>query len=106
MNLNDKEMAGDVLSMSKHGIEEHTKAALECSNARLRQTLRRMRDGEEKAQDEIAQIAISKGWYLPSSEADHADCQRVESHYAGGNQPQMGRPGQGSQQFRQPPPMR
>lgn len=89
MKLEDKDMAGDVLSMIKHDIEEHTKAALECSNVRLRQTLRRMRDQAERAQDEIAQIAMTNQWYLPSSAADHSDCQRVENFYAAGATPRV-----------------
>ncbi len=84
MNLSEKDIAGDVLTMAKHGVIDLTWAALECSNPRLRNTLRQMRDQSEKAQEKMAQIASGHRWYLPSEPVDHRSVARVQSHYAEG----------------------
>ncbi|MFZ5641174.1 MAG: spore coat protein [Bacillota bacterium] len=79
--LQDKQMAIDCLEMKKHGAVELTKAAAECSNTQLRQTLMQMRNSCEQAQQEIAQIATTKGWYLPAGNADQQEISRVKGFY-------------------------
>jgi len=93
VKLNDKDIAGDILSMCKHGIADVTKAALECSNPRLRQTLRQMRDQEEQAHEQITQMAVANRWYLPSEPADHRVIGRVENYFTQGAVPYAGPPG-------------
>jgi len=79
VNLNDKDIANDILCMCKHGIEEMTKAALECTNVRLRETLRQDRNRSEQAHEELSNIATTNNWYLPAGPADHSDVRRVTS---------------------------
>ncbi len=74
-------MAIDCLEMKKHGCVEFTKAASECSNTQLRQTLMQLRNSCEQAQQEIGQIASSKGWYLPADNADQQEISKVRSFY-------------------------
>jgi hypothetical protein len=93
VKLNDKDIAGDILSMCKHGIVEVTKAALECSNPRLRQTLRQMRDQEEQAHEQITRMAVANRWYLPSEPADHRVIGRIENYFTQGAVPYAGAPG-------------
>ncbi|WP_051533742.1 spore coat protein [Desulfitibacter alkalitolerans] len=94
--LTDKDMAMDALESKKAFISELTKAAMECSNPSLKNTIIQMRNRCEQSQQEIAQIAQSKGWYMPSVPADHSDIRRVQSFF---NQPmqQMPSPHMGSQ---------
>jgi len=84
VNLTDKDIANDLLSMCKHGIEDMTRAALECTNTRLRETLRQSRDRSEQAHSELTNIAVTNNWYLPASAADHEDVRRVTSFFSEG----------------------
>lgn len=77
----EKYMAIDCLEMKKHGCVEFTKAASECSNTQLRQTLIQMRNSCEQAQQEIGQISSGKGWYLPADNADQQQISKVKSFY-------------------------
>jgi len=90
MNLNDKDIANDILESSKHGISDLTKVGLECSNQRLRQTLRQMRDQDEKSHEKFTQMAVQNQWYLPSSKAEHAECRRVEQFLTAGGRTGIG----------------
>lgn len=84
MTLDDKSMAMDALAMCKHGVECLTKAAMECTNERLRQTLLEMRNQEEKSQDKISRVAVTNNWYLTSSPAPHDQVRRIHTFYATG----------------------
>ncbi|KUO51960.1 MAG: hypothetical protein APF76_06925 [Desulfitibacter sp. BRH_c19] len=93
--LTDKDMAMDSLEATKHFVSELTKAAMECSNPSLKNTITQMRNRTEQSQQEIAQITQSKGWYMPSPPADHSDIQRTQQFFNQPMQqmpsPQMGR---------------
>jgi spore coat protein CotF len=78
--FSDKDIANAVLEMSKHEIVDLTKAAMESSGA-LKQTLVQMRNQCEQSQDQLAQYAIAKGWYLPAQAAEHSDVQQVAGFY-------------------------
>lgn len=83
MPFQDKEMGSDVLDMLKHQCVGLTKAAIECSNADLRNTLMQMRQFCEAAQWEMYRLAEQKGWYLPASPAEHQQIQRVRQYLQG-----------------------
>lgn len=83
MKLSDRDIAIDLLCSAKHGIEDLTRAGLESSNPRLRQTLRQMRDQAEDAQEKLGQVAMKNRWYLPSSPADQNVTHKVASFFAG-----------------------
>ena len=97
--LNDKDMAMDALDSKKAFIGELTKAALECSNPSLKNTITQMRNRCEQSQQELAQIVQTKGWYMPSVPADHSDIRRVHSFFS---QQQMPSSHMGSQWQQQP----
>ena len=80
--LNDKDMAMDALDSKKAFIGELTKAALECSNPSLKNTIIQMRNRCEQSQQELAQIVQTKGWYMASVPADHSDIRKVHSFFS------------------------
>ncbi len=75
--LKDRDIASDCMEMHKHGAIDLTRMALECNNPQLRQTLITMRNKCEQYQYELAQIASSKGWYVPSPGADANEIDQV-----------------------------
>lgn len=77
----DNFMAMDCMEMKKHSSVTLTNAASECSNTQLRQTLIQMRGACEQAQQEIAQISTSNGWYLPAENADQHEISKVKSFF-------------------------
>ncbi|NLO90147.1 MAG: spore coat protein [Clostridia bacterium] len=77
--LSNKDMANDVLEMYKVFATELTKAAAECSNTQLKQTLHQMRSTVEQRQESLAQMAIREGWYLPAGSADQQEINRIRS---------------------------
>ena len=83
MPFQDKEIGSDVLDMLKHQCVSLTKAAIECSNPDLRNTLMQMRHSCEAAQWEMYRLAEQKGWYLPSGPADHQQIQRIRQFFQG-----------------------
>lgn len=78
--LNDKDMANIALELSKHQIQDFTKAATE-SSGNLRQTLVQMRNHCEQMQEQLAQIAMAKGWYQPAAPAAPQDVQSVANFF-------------------------
>lgn len=83
MPFQDREMGSGCLDMLKHQAVELTKAAIECSDANLRNTFMQMRQSCEAAQWELYRLLEQKGWYLASGKADHAEIQRVRQFYQG-----------------------
>lgn len=79
--LQDKDIASDVLDMTKHQSIEYTRAALECSNARIRDTM--LQFAQECIQDHwsIYELAERNGWYLPAGPADQQEIQRITQHF-------------------------
>ncbi|MGI6512833.1 MAG: spore coat protein [Syntrophomonadales bacterium] len=75
--LKDRDIASDCIEMHKHGAIDLTRMALECDNPQLRQTFITMRNKCEQSQNELAQIATSKGWYVPSPGADPSEINQV-----------------------------
>jgi len=75
--LRDRDIASDCMEMHKHGAVDLTRMALECNNPQLRQTLITMRNKCEQSQYELAQMAASKGWYVPSPGADSNEINQV-----------------------------
>lgn len=78
--LNDRDIANSALEMSKHTIEDLTKAGLECSG-NLKQTLLQMRNQCEQSQDRLAQLSMAKGWYRPAPPAAPQDIQAVAGFF-------------------------
>ncbi|WP_324717990.1 spore coat protein [Carboxydochorda subterranea] len=83
MPFTDKEIASDVLDMLKHRATGLTKAAIECSDINLRNTLLQMRQFDEGAQWELYRLMEQKGWYLPSGRADATEIQKVRQYFQG-----------------------
>ncbi|MGI6034867.1 MAG: spore coat protein [Limnochordia bacterium] len=79
--VSDRDMVLDVLHLTKHEIDDYTKAMQEVSNQSLRQMFSDLRGRAEQTQQQLAQFAISKGWYIPPSSASPQEIQRIRSHY-------------------------
>ncbi len=78
-HIGDKEMVNDVLSMVKSSLTTYTSSISECSNQQLRQTLQQIRNSDEQFQYQLYQMAESKGFYKPATQADSNDIQQVRS---------------------------
>jgi spore coat protein CotF len=77
--MQERDMVNDVLSMTKAGAADYTKAIGECSNENLRQTLKQMRDGDEQFQYQLGQIAVQKNYYTPAQAANQQEMQQIKS---------------------------
>ncbi|HBQ25866.1 MAG TPA: spore coat protein [Syntrophomonas sp.] len=77
--MGDKEMVNDILSMVKSSLTTYTSSISECSNQQLRQTLQQIRNSDEQFQYQLYQMAESKGFYKPATQADSQDIQQVRS---------------------------
>lgn len=73
----DREMTLDALDLAKFSAVEFTKAAGEASNPEIRQTLLQIRSQCEQAQQQIAQYAQSKNYYMPAPSANPQDVNGV-----------------------------
>ncbi len=73
----DREMTLDALELAKFNAVEFTKAAGEASNPNIRQTLLQIRSQCEQAQQQIAQYAQSKNYYIPAPPANPQDITNV-----------------------------
>ncbi|MGE5418138.1 MAG: spore coat protein [Acidobacteriota bacterium] len=80
--LKDQDIAADCIEMAKHGAIDMTRMAMECYNPQLRQTFISMRNKSEQSQQELSQIASTKGWYIPSPSADTNDVSKVSQSLA------------------------
>lgn len=78
-HIGDKEMVNDILSMMKSSLTTYTSSISECSNQQLRQTLQQIRNSDEQFQYQLYQMAESKGFYKPATQADTQDIQQVKS---------------------------
>ena len=74
--LNDKDYARLTLEMTKHRIEEFTRAGME-AGGNLRQAFLQIRNQGEQMQERLVQLAMARGWYEPAAPADPQDIQRV-----------------------------
>lgn len=80
--MREKDMVNDVLSSTKSGITNYSKAISECSNQRLRQTLKQIRDQDETFQYQLYQVAEQKGYYRPAKKANQQDVDEVKNQYS------------------------
>ena len=76
--LQDKEMANDILSQTNNSISTYAKCITETSNQQLRQTLQQIRNGDEQFQYQLYQLANQKGWYKPASDATQQEIMQVK----------------------------
>ncbi len=77
--MQEKEMVNDILSMAKASMASYARAISECSNQNLRQTFQQMRDGDEKFQYQLYQVAEQKGYYNPAPTADDQVINQIKS---------------------------
>jgi spore coat protein CotF len=77
--LQDKEMVNDALSAAKSELTGYANVISECSNQQLRSTIQQIRDNSENSQYELYQLASSKGFYTPASQASDSEIQEVRS---------------------------
>ncbi len=76
--ITERDMVMDALEMVKHEIVDFTKAAEECSNQNVRQTMLQFRNQAEQLQVQLSQIATQRGWYIPSPQVDDAMVQQTK----------------------------
>ncbi len=79
--MNDKEMVNDILSMTKAGMCDYTRAIGEAGNENLRQTLQEIRNSDEQFQFSLYQLAQQKKFYEPAQAATQQDLQQVKSQF-------------------------
>lgn len=77
--LQDKAMVNDVLSMIKSDLTGYATAITECANPTLRNALQQIRNADECAHYELFQLAQSKGYYMPASQANDTEVSQVRS---------------------------
>lgn len=82
--MQEKDMVNDVLSMTKAGMSDYTRAIGEASDQNLRQTLQQLRDGDEKFQYNLYQAATQKGYYQPAQSANQQELQQIKSQLSQG----------------------
>ena len=73
----EREMTLDVLNLAKMSAVEFTKAATETNNPNIRQALLQIRSQCEQAQQQIAQYAQTKNYYMPAPPANQQDISGV-----------------------------
>lgn len=73
----EREMTLDVLNLTKMSAVEFTKAATETSNPNIRQALLQIRSQCEQSQQQIAQYAQGKNYYMPAPPANQQDIANV-----------------------------
>ncbi len=77
--MSDKEMVNDILSQMKSSLTTYSTSITETSNQQLRQTLQQIRNSDEQFQYQLYQLAETKGFYKPATQADVKDIQQVRS---------------------------
>ncbi len=79
MQIQDKEMVNDILSMINGSLTTYANVISQTSNPQLRQTIQQIRNGDEQFQFQLYQMAEQKGFYKPASQAPQSDIQNVKS---------------------------
>lgn len=77
--LQEKEMVNDALGAVKSELTFYANAISECENQQLRSAIQQIRNQCETSQYELFQIASSKGYYVPASQASATEIQQVKS---------------------------
>lgn len=79
--LSDKDMANDLLEMTKHGAVEFTKACTEASNSQLRRTFQQLAEKCIASQDDIYRLSEQNNWYQSPPPADHQQLSSLRQTY-------------------------
>lgn len=83
MQIQDKEMVNDTLSMINSSLTGYANVIAQASNAQFRQTIQQIRNSDEQFQYQLSQMATQKGFYKPASQAAQNDIQTVKSQVSG-----------------------
>lgn len=84
MQIQDKEMVNDVLSMMNGSLSTYANVISQTANPQLRQTIQQIRNGDEQFQFQLSQLATQKGYYKPATQAPQSDVQTVKSQLSQG----------------------
>ncbi len=84
MQLQDKEMVNDTLSMMKASLTGYASVISEASNSQFRQTIQQIRNADEQFQYQLYQVAEQKGFYKPATQAAQSDIQSVKTQVSQG----------------------
>jgi spore coat protein CotF len=82
--MSEKDIVIDVLSGVKSGLAGYAQFITETANPTLRQTFQQMRDGDEKFQYDLYQIASQKGYYVNSPQANADDVNTLRASLSAG----------------------
>lgn len=79
MQIQDKEMVNDILSMINSSLTNYASIISQTSNPQLRQTIQQIRNGDEQFQFQLYQMAEQKGFYKAASQAPQSDIQNIKN---------------------------
>lgn len=79
MQIQDKEMVNDVLSMINASLTNYASVISQTSNPQLRQTIQQIRNSDEQFQFQLCQMAEQKGFYKAAAQAPQSDIQNVKN---------------------------
>lgn len=82
--MNEKTMVVDALTGINGELVRYGEMISQTENPQLKQTLKQMRNQCEMSQEEIYQIARTKGYYMPASMAAKEDVDNVRSFLSQG----------------------
>ena len=85
--MQEKDMVLDILSGTKASLGNYAKVIMETENPSLRQTFQQMRDGDEKFQYDLYNIAVQKGYYACSPAAEPQAISTVKAALSAGATP-------------------
>ena len=77
--MQEKDMVLDILSGTKASIGSYAKVITETADQNLRKTFQQMRDGDEKFQYDLYNIAKEKGYYITSPMVNQDDANKVKT---------------------------
>ena len=77
--MQDKQLVNDILTQLKGSLGGYAMAISETSNQNLRQTLQQIRNSDEQFQNQLAQLAMQKGFYQPPQQANPNEIQQLLS---------------------------
>ncbi|NPV90314.1 MAG: spore coat protein [Firmicutes bacterium] len=81
--MQEKDMVNDVLSMVNSSLTGYANVIAQTANPQLRETLRQIRDNDERFQYDLFKLAESKGFYKPAQMAAQNDIMQVKSQLGG-----------------------
>ncbi|TCK98345.1 coat F domain-containing protein [Natranaerovirga hydrolytica] len=81
--MQEKDMVSDALNQLKSSLTNYSTAISECDNPQLRQTLQQIRNQCEQSQFELYQMAKTKNYYEPASQANPQEIQQIRSQHQG-----------------------